>query len=213
MLFNRLIISHILITVLVKFILGTHGFVSIPHHQHVITTQIDSKPVQSVRNRLLKYISMSSSNDNYNDKSDDLETWRIFGIEVHPDDLVGTDDDKLLAKSVEKQSSSFGKRYLSESVVESLIQTLQNNMIKNYKKSSKKKKRKTENSNTYIDSEMIQNVNVIRRSLDARRKPRTDGKGRGPRYTYVLDFSLKPKEARRLQLKHQPGRTEKMNTK
>jgi len=59
---------------------------------------------------------------------------------------------------------------------------------------------------------IVSHIHVVRRSLDARRtKPRPDGRGKGPRFVYVVDIVVHHDHGKIPGLKHVPGRTELWN--
>ena len=130
-----------------------------------------------------------------------LETWRIFGISVHPDDQEAMDWNKK--NNVEEESSksmsmtslydSIYERYISPSVLRSLYKRLGI----------------PSSSSSSSISTLLHHVRVVRRSLDARRKNR---KGIPPTYTYVIDIDVTPAVARQLRLRHIEGRIELLFT-
>ena len=87
-------------------------------------------------------------------------TWRVFGVEVHPDRLAEDppheDDEKLLLETT---------RFLHPAVLEALAARLKIETKKN-------------------------NVRLVRRSLDARSHQRRADGGTGPRFVYVLDVEV-----------------------
>lgn len=102
------------------------------------------------------------------------ETWRVFGIEVHPDLLFDEDSRKDNTNND-----------LHPAIWQALHKRLNTNR------------------------DMIKQVQLVRRSLDARsypRRRRADG-GTGPRFVFVLDVTLNGKQQQRW--KHQPGRLER----
>ena len=126
-------------------------------------------------------------------KQDTTQTWRIFGIEVHPDDLSAG------LKDEEKDSSQVPicKKLLHPAVLRSLCSRL----------------RLTHDEACTRDHlpPGLDDVRVVRRSLDARiHKRRPDGSF-GPRFVFVLDVDITPGKNvinEKLQLKNQPGRIE-----
>lgn len=120
-------------------------------------------------------------------KSSGPQTWRIFGINVHPDMLVDYNDN--LSKDL-----PLDKRYLVPPVLSALYQRL-----------------KLKHDGDALPQQLT-HVRVVRRSLDARQKRRGDSSDEsGPRFTYVLDIGVK--SGVDLRLKEQPGRSEMMSTK
>jgi uncharacterized FAD-dependent dehydrogenase len=59
------------------------------------------------------------------------------------------------------------------------------------------------------ETKHIQDIRVVRRSLDARHKRRPDG-STGPRFDYVIDIDVRPDAKNRL--RHQPGRMELLSS-
>ena len=120
-----------------------------------------------------------------------IQTWRIFGIEVHPDSLGETAITQKKDKGA--PSTPIEKIYLSQPVLVSLLKRL-----------------KIDGTATIEDLELslppqLKDVRMVRRSLDARKKFIVR---EGPRYTYVVDVDLSAKSVRDLRLKNQPGRNE-----
>lgn len=114
------------------------------------------------------------------------QTWRIFGVNVHPDLLVEYKDCRAEDVAVEK-------RYLSPPVLAALYDRL-----------------KLEHSGASLPVQLL-DVRLVRRSLDARQKRRGDvSEESGPRFTYVLDVVVK--NGVNLKLKEQPGRSEMLST-
>lgn len=119
-------------------------------------------------------------------------TWRVFGIEVHPDNLVVSLDDS------NKKDKPVHEQYVNDAVLESLLIRLKKYNTANPKDNSI-------SMNHLLSQAGIANVRVVRRSLDARYKRRVDG-GYGPRFVYVLDLDIPPGST--FQAKIQPGRME-----
>jgi hypothetical protein len=114
------------------------------------------------------------------------QTWRIFGVNVHPDVLVEYEGYGAEHLAVEK-------RYLSPPVLAALYDRL-----------------KIEQSGPSLPVQLL-DVRLVRRSLDARQKRRGDvSEESGPRFTYVLDVVVK--HGVNLKLKEQPGRSEMLST-
>lgn len=112
------------------------------------------------------------------------QTWRIFGINVHPD-LLSNDPPPIH----NKVNVPAEKHYLSPSVLQALKSRLR---IKD-------------------DDQLLDDVRVVRRSLDAR-KSRRPGEEPGPRFTYVIDVDIIDNVAQKLRFRQQPGRMELLST-
>ena len=120
-------------------------------------------------------------------KTSGAQTWRIFGVNVHPDLLV--DYKYNLSKDLPIEN-----QYLLPPVLSALYQRL-----------------KLKHAGDALPPQLT-DVRVVRRSLDARQKRRGDlSDESGPRFTYVLDVGVKPGVD--LRLKEQSGRSEMMSTK
>ena len=129
----------------------------------------------------------STKNQQQQQASSSSTLWRVFGVSVHPDDLT---------------HNSYAKNdthhmFLEPSVVRSLCQRLR----LRYDNDNDK------NGTTIKYPKELVHVQVVRRSLDARKT--TKGRGNnntGPLYNFVLDIQVQPFYAPKLQ--HQPGRLE-----
>ena len=108
------------------------------------------------------------------------QTWRIFGIHVHPDLLC---NEPPIAKET---NIPVDKIYLSPPVLHALKSRLR---IKEQ------------------DEQQLLDVRMVRRSLDAR-KTRRHGKEPGPRFTHVIDVDVSDHVAQKLCFRQQPGRME-----
>lgn len=105
---------------------------------------------------------------------DALETWRLYGVTVHPDDLGRGEADETSSK----------KDALATKFPEALRTKLREK----------------------LKMEELPPTEVVRRSLDARKK--LDH----PTFQYVVDVTITQQQARNLKWKHQPGRSERMQT-
>lgn len=109
------------------------------------------------------------------ESTEEVETWRLYGITTHPDDDEWNE--------IQRQASSSGDR--TAPVPDALRLALQ-----------KRLKLK--------DTEPPVSVQVVRRSLDARRKLEH------PAFQYVVDVVLTRDQIRQAHLHQQPGKTERM---
>ncbi|GAX23807.1 hypothetical protein FisN_20Hh007 [Fistulifera solaris] len=131
-----------------------------------------------------------------------LKTWRVFGVEVHPDRLADIQIDHR--KSTPDIPLAVSQQYVNDAVLESLLMKFSKKNVSNSTSTA-------DTSPAVLLEQMgIDNVRVVRRSLDARDKRRVDG-GHGPRFVYVLDFDVLP--GSKLQLKEQLGRMECLTSK
>lgn len=122
-------------------------------------------------------------------KSKETQTWRVFNVEVHPDELQLDLHRERNIKN-QKDRQALQEQFLHPSVLDSLCQRLG---------TSPSDLSGRTNSNGI-------NLRVVRRSLDARaKKQRQDGRS-GPRFVYVLDIDVPPTSS--LRLRHQPGKCE-----
>lgn len=118
---------------------------------------------------------------------DEVDTWRIFGVDVSPDELGPN------RKGKSELDVSPEKSYMTKPVLESLLSRL-------------RIKREVVGTNEIeLPPELI-SARVIRRSIDARRR-----KGSDPKYTYVIDVDITRGNARAFKFVHQPGRMERVN--
>ena len=160
-------------------------------------------------------------------------TWRLYGIEVHPDDLQWDPHSEQQRRRPPKQPSHDEPPTPSNPTTTSFTGTLQSELhpsilqalyhkyprlgdtdatqpndsglgmappqeesqpnrdkarSTNKNNKNKKKPKKQQKSTAVL---LVSSIRVVRRSLDARRhKPRYDGRGKGPRFVYVLDVDL-----------------------
>jgi len=179
-----------------------------------------SRSKQSDGNRNRKKRGRSSNNGGSSGSSD--ETWRIFGIEVHPDRLGQNAVSPMEGRSKRRTRNAIAqddegsiispeRAYLTRPVLNALLAKL---------------RVKKGNDDTYTDGEddveapisvlpkELKSVRVVRRSLDARRKRRggADGGGSGPRYNYVVDVEVSSSMAKKLRLKQKPGLMERTSS-
>ena len=151
-----------------------------------INRDADGKTSTS-KNVLSKAKSRMKKHGNSIKKTSGPQTWRIFGVNVHPDLLVDYKDN--FSKDL-----PLNKQYLVPPVLSALYRRL-----------------KLKHDGDALPQQLT-DVRVVRRSLDARQKRRGDiSDESGPRFTYVLDVGVKPGVD--LRLKEQSGRSEMMSTK
>lgn len=139
----------------------------------------------------------------------EIETWRIYGIDCHPDEL--TSSSSVSNKRKEKDDDMIPSKYsyLSPPVLSSLLSRLR----------IKKQDTQTQNDEDFDTSDastapiqlppQLKDAYVVRRSIDARRR-----RGADPKFTYVIDITLTREVAvRELKLMHQPGKMERLGKK
>lgn len=145
------------------------------------------------------------SQNNNKRQSNGEQTWRLFGIEVHPDELGRNavspmehgDQQQRLATTIPGRARTSippEKAYLTGPVLAALMSKL------------RLKRGDIINPLSSLPSE-LKDVRVIRRSLDARKR-RSGAGSSGPRYIYVIDIDVSSSTVNRLRLKHQPGKME-----
>ena len=136
-----------------------------------------------------------------------MQRWRIFDINVHPDELImdstllKSDSEQIQGFKIdEKQRFSRPSNYLTSAVAASLLSRFKN----------KYELIKQKNSTNSVENfpSIFKNVSVVRRSLDARKTTVRKSSDGAPKYNYVIDFDVDVSIAKQLGLKHQPGRTE-----
>ena len=133
-------------------------------------------------------------------KGKKIERWRVFGVEVHPDKLVGQQ------QGSGTDTLPIQKQVLHPSVLDALFQRLR--VVDDNDGD------KPTNHEWSLDAlpAGVVDVNVVRRSLDARiHKRRSDDGTEGPRFVYVVDVDIRPSQLKlKKPLKNQPGRLERM---
>jgi uncharacterized FAD-dependent dehydrogenase/SAM-dependent methyltransferase len=114
-------------------------------------------------------------------RSKETQTWRVFNVEVHPDELQL---DLHKERNIKNQSDrqALQEQFLLPAVLESLSQRIRVSLEDDWK------------------------IRVVRRSLDARGKKRRQDGRLGPRFVYVMDIDIPPTTETRL--RHQPGKCE-----
>ena len=128
----------------------------------------------------------------------DLETWRIFGIDVDPDAL-GTSVTTRNVAETDNSIPSPDRSYLSPPVLASLLSRLR---IKSDTVASSI----NDDESIIVLPPQLKDARVVRRSIDARRR-----RGAPPKYSYVIDVTLSKEVAsHQLKLSHQPGRMERL---
>jgi uncharacterized FAD-dependent dehydrogenase len=119
-----------------------------------------------------------------------METWRVFGVQVHPDDLEP--ETKKVRPGNATASIPTEKRFLTKAVSDALFSRL-----------------KLSTTEDTAETKHILDIRVVRRSLDARDKRRPDG-STGPRFDYVIDIDVRPDGKHRL--RQQSGRMELLSS-
>ena len=177
-----------------------------------VTSSQEQTPQKKKRKRRKSSSKQKNNNTTNNSKMQTNQTWRIFGIDVHPDALGFSPLPHPIRKKVlrriiqvddvnEIKECEGNDEYLSQPVIDALCQKLKLKIASTDSQSS---------SSLSLPNE-IQAVRVIRRSLDARKKRRRGATSTdGPLYTYVLDVDISATSSSSLNrvLKHQPGRME-----
>lgn len=121
------------------------------------------------------------------------ETWRIYSISVHPDELTSADDDDI--NNDHHSSTSSPKLPVAlQKAIESKLK-LSTTTIG----SDDEDNNSNNNNNSHI-----QKVQIVRRSLDARKK--LDH----PVYNYVVDITLPASQRHALGWRNKPGRMERL---
>lgn len=174
-----------------------HSFDDLPSFVLQSTTQPESSASKksSRRRRRGKSVKISSQTKSHHPKipTSGQQTWRIYGLEVHPDDLqydplVEQRYHRRATEPKQQDSESVNSLFLHPAVVKAVHEKLQS---------------------------QLGSIHIVRRSLDARRnKWRADGRGKGPRFTYVVDWKVDAADVvqAQMKLKHVPGKMELLST-
>jgi uncharacterized FAD-dependent dehydrogenase len=166
-----------------------------------------STALYSAKKRQKRSQSSSSSSPSKSTKRKDRgegageQQWRIFGVEVHPDDLVLPMD--AASTSLEAETANEIDSRLHPAVLSALYRRLNLPLTETKHSSS---------PSPPSSSSFVKVLNVVRQSVDARRGRgvrRQDG-GTGPRFVYVIDVEIAKENHSPLfgRLRHQPGKTE-----
>jgi len=127
----------------------------------------------------------------------EIETWRVYGIDVNPNDMSSSIANKQSDDDIPSERS-----YLTPPVLDSLLSRLR--IKSDYSSNSSVES----TDNTIQLPPQLKDVVVVRRSIDARRR-----RGADPKYTYVVDIKLRREVAvKELNLSHQPGRMERLGS-
>ncbi|KAL7534951.1 hypothetical protein ACHAXR_006160 [Thalassiosira sp. AJA248-18] len=131
----------------------------------------------------------------------ELETWRVYGLDVNPDDLFTS---STAEKRTEKDDDSVPPElsYLTPPVLSALLSRLR------IKSDFLERDIAKEDLDRISLPSQLKDARVVRRSLDARRR-----RGSDPKYTYVIDIILTREAVQDLRLSHQPGRIERISGK
>mmetsp|Transcript_19156 Transcript_19156/g.40363 ORF Transcript_19156/g.40363 Transcript_19156/m.40363 type:complete len:789 (-) Transcript_19156:293-2659(-) len=137
----------------------------------------------------------------------ELETWRVYSVEVNPDALGESlmIDNKKKKEEKEKESIVLPaeRSYLTPPVLSSLLSRLR---IRTDGAINTNDGTVVTGTAPLLPSQ-LKDARVVRRSLDARRR-----RGADPKYTYVIDVTLTRGAAHELKFSHQPGRMERMKS-
>jgi len=126
----------------------------------------------------------------------EIETWRVYGIDVNPDDMSSSITNK------QNDDIPSERSYLTPPVLDSLLSRLR--IKSDYSSNSSVES----TDNTIQLPPQLKDVVVVRRSIDARRR-----RGADPKYTYVVDIKLRREVAlKELNLSNQPGRMERLGS-
>ena len=135
------------------------------------------------------------------------QTWRIFGVEVHPDDLIPETEPAIQNKyRRDGVNTPVEKKYIQKPVIDALLHRLR------VSSKSLDKNDDFDDWSHQLATLGITDVRVVRRSLDARAHQRRSDGGTGPRFVYVIDIDLAGNSSRNsVNVKPQPGRMELMS--
>lgn len=149
-----------------------------------------------------------------------IETWRVFGVMIHPDDYCipqqnygtvvaaplelkkdGESSPAPQASAMDQKKDMADKMFLTQPVILNVMKRLG---------ISTKKTPGGEEEQWSPDNlpPQFASIRVVRRSLDARKKRPRDAGGGGPRYVFVVDVDLKASYVDDLRLNPQSGRLE-----
>lgn len=209
-------LRHSLLRVCLIPIFAAHSFhstVSFPYQwRHGFEHQLTLTPINSVKNpneasssprsaSSLRHIRKNTAKRKQPGvklkNPNELETWRMFGIDVDPDAL-GMSDNTRYAAATNSTLLTPDRSYLTPPVLASLLSRLR---IKFASSGSS-----INGTNIISLPPQLKDARVVRRSIDARRR-----KGAQPKYAYVIDLTLTREASRELKLSHQPGKMERLS--
>ena len=129
----------------------------------------------------------------------ELETWRIYGVDVNPDNLGPIVSDKRRRTDNISDALPSERAYLTPPVLSSLLARLRIEPCT-------VEEVNIDGTTKISLPPQLRDARVVRRSVDARRR-----RGADPKYTYVVDIiTTREVAVRELKLVHQPGRVERI---
>jgi uncharacterized FAD-dependent dehydrogenase len=149
------------------------------------------------------------------------QCWRIFGVEVHPDELVVVVPESSTTATLKDDNETFAETDMfhhQEALHPAVLSALYRRLgvfIPAEKDDSKSSLLSATSSSSSSSSSLIKVLKVVRQSVDARRGGRgvrrQDG-GTGPRFVYVIDVEINNNNNSNNpfigRLRHQPGKME-----
>ena len=165
----------------------THGVTSALSTNSKVSKKTKPKPKQRKRVKVAQ-----------GSTPEQIQTWRVFGVEVNPDDEFEDSNVRCRSTNNVGKQSSFEYIYASDALMKSLSRRL-----------------KVEQSSTSKDNgchqvhlpEHVRDARVVRRSLDARKSRRRGSSNNDPKFNYVVDIDVESGKFAR-KLKEQSGRME-----
>jgi len=139
---------------------------------------------------------------------DEVETWRVYGIDVDPDAL-GTES---TADTRKEQNGAVPpeRQYLTPPVVSALLSRLRIRDLLAEEGAESEEDASSSQSELKLPPE-LKDARVVRRSIDARKRR---GKSSAePKYAYVVDVDITKGNVRKLRFIGQPGRMERLENK
>ena len=165
-----------------------------------------------------------------------IQTWRIFGIEVDPDSLGSDIELDARKKKIDSTLLIKAERsYLTQPVLDALCKRLKLKSKRKYTafdfQQIKSNSSNNNKSNVINHDKELLDVRVVRRSLDARKNrgrlreyqktkksedinisPQSPQSTQSPpRYIYVIDIDISKQWVQKLRFKNQPGRMENIS--
>ncbi len=175
-----------------------------------VSSSSDAKPTkQSRRSRKYNKRNRAVTTEQKQVKNpDEVETWRVYGIDVDPDAL-GTDS--TADKRKEKNGALPSERqYLTAPVVSALLSRLGIKDVSAEVGTQSEEDAYSSGNAVKLPRE-LKDARVVRRSIDARKRR---GKASAePKYAYVVDVDITKGNSRKFRFVSQPGRMERLEKK
>ena len=167
---------------------------------------------RKTKNHIKKTVSAQTLSKTSILKKGELQSWRVYGVEVHPDRLTNTNYSNTSSShgniDVDTNSTSHEEGSIISAVTPLPVPSIHPAVMDALRIRLNIPSATTAPLSTILDS-----VQIVRRSVDARLRQQRSDQLLGPRYIYVIDITItvsKLKEYNIRPFKHQSGRMEEI---